>query len=127
MSPVIRVLRRRADFVAAAKSGVRYVKPSVVIQCRKCQVQENEPAVIRVGFTATKTVGNAVIRNRVKRRLRAAIAQLMPVLGVPGYDYVCIGREQTYKGTFSDLIRDMKHALKRLAEIAAKSETPTHT
>jgi ribonuclease P protein component len=112
----ITVLTRRADFVSAAGSGLKFIKPSVIVQSQKRQNPHSEIS-IRIGFTATKKLGNAVVRNRVKRRLRAAAAKLVPELGVSGCDYVFIGREQAYKGSFDDLIRDMKHALKRLSDM----------
>ena len=109
-------LKRRADFLAAAKSGIKFVKPSVVVQSRKRDADETTTSAIRLGFTATKKLGNAVVRNRVKRRMRAAAFPLVTELGVEGCDYVFIGREPAYQSTFDNLIRDMKHALKRLAD-----------
>jgi ribonuclease P protein component len=120
MSAAFLVLKQRADFLACAGSGFKFVKPSVVIQIRK-RASDEHPLAMRVGYTATKTLGNAVVRARVKRRLRAATAQLLPELGVAGCDYVFIGREAAFKGTFDDLIRDMKHALKRLAQQMTES------
>jgi ribonuclease P protein component len=114
--PVLTTLRRRADFLAAAQSGCKCAKHSVIVQARRRAENELSPSPIRIGFTATRKLGGAVIRNRAKRRLRAAAAQIVPELGAPGCDYVFIGREATIKGAFDDLIRDMKHALKRLAD-----------
>ena len=113
----VTTLTRRADFLAAAKSGFKFVKPAMVVQSRWRAQSEIASLPVRVGFTATKKLGNAVVRNRVKRRLRAAAAQLVPELGISGCDYVFIGREAAFKGTFADLIRDMKHALRRLSAI----------
>lgn len=110
------VLARRPDFLAAAASGSKFVKDSLIVQRRIRTQGERLPGVARIGFTATKKLGNAVVRNRVKRRLRAAAYALVPELGVAGYDYVFIGRTRAHKGVFADLIRDMKHALKRLAD-----------
>lgn len=70
---------------------------------------------IRVGFTCSKKVGNAVVRNRAKRRLRAIAREFLPVAGQPGWDYVLIGRaEATAVLPFDDLRRDLAHALRRL-------------
>jgi len=110
-------LKRRADFLAAARSGFKFVKPSLIVQARKRAPEEITAFPIRLGFTATRKLGNAVVRNRVKRRMRAAAAELAPEWGRPGCDYVFIGREASFKGPFADLIRDMKHALKRLSEM----------
>jgi len=119
MSAPITVLKKRADFLAAAASGFKYVKPSLVVQSRVRRQDELSVSAVRVGFTATKTLGNAVVRSRVKRRLRAAVQQLEVEL-MPGCDYVFIGRQSCLKGTFDDLIHDMKHALKRLAHQMAE-------
>ena len=68
----------------------------------------------RVGFTVTKKVGNAVVRNRVRRRLRAAAAEVLPGGASPGTDYVLIGRTATLRRPYSDLVGDVEAALKRL-------------
>ena len=113
----ITVLKRRAEFLLAAKSGFKFIKPAMVVQARLRGNDETSPSSIRIGFTATRKLGNAVVRNRAKRRLRSAAAKIAPELGLAGCDYVFIGREATCRGTFDDLIRDMKHALKRLSEM----------
>ncbi|HEU5048000.1 MAG TPA: ribonuclease P protein component [Rickettsiales bacterium] len=115
--PEFRILKKRADFLLAAGSGFKFVKPSIIVQSRP-RKEENAPddAHVRIGFTATKKLGNAIIRNRAKRRMRAAAAQLIPELGLKSCDYVFIGREEVYKGEFSHILRDMRHALKRLAD-----------
>ena len=117
-------LKRRSDFLAAAKSGLRYVKPSVIVQARRRNPAELSASPVRIGFTATKKLGNAVVRNRAKRRLRAAASQVVDTLGMAGCDYVFIARDAAVKGTFDDLIRDMKHALKRLADQVRTSIPP---
>ncbi len=91
------------------------VKPSVILLCAP-RPQESYIAIdaIRAGFTATRKLGNAVVRNRIKRRMREAARMLLPEFGMAGHDYVFIGRPQAAKGTFDDLILDVKHALKRL-------------
>lgn len=71
--------------------------------------------VIRVGFTASRKVGTAVERNRARRRLRAAVAEVLPELGQPGHDYVMIARRATLSRGYGDLLNDLRMALKRLA------------
>lgn len=68
---------------------------------------------VRVGFTVTKKLGNAVIRNRIRRRLRAAADRVMPAHAKRGYDYVVIGRAQTLSRSFSALMDDLETALRR--------------
>ncbi len=69
---------------------------------------------MRVGFTVTRRVGNAVVRNRAKRRLRAAAAAVFPRLGRSGTDYVVIGRLGTLERPFPDLMKDLEQAIIRL-------------
>ena len=71
--------------------------------------------LIRAGFTATRKVGGAVVRNRAKRRLREAARQLLPLHGRPGRDYVFIARGGTVNRPWPRLLDDMKSALISLA------------
>ena len=68
----------------------------------------------RVGFTASKRVGGAIARNRAKRRLREAVARVMPGHAKPGYDYVVIARAATLHRKFDDLLQDLETALARV-------------
>lgn len=112
---VISFIKTRADFLAVSAVNRKCVKPSVILLCAPRSEQSYiAPDAIRAGFTATRKLGNAVIRNRIKRRMREAARKLLPELGMAGYDYVFIGRPQAGMGTFDDLILDVKHALKRL-------------
>jgi ribonuclease P protein component len=103
----MQVLKQRKDFLAAARAQ-RMATPSFVLQWR--DRGDDEPA--RVGFTCSKKVGNAVARNRAKRRLREiARLDLMPV-AKPGRDYVLIGRRDvTAARPFEDLREDLRRAL----------------
>lgn len=70
---------------------------------------------LRVGFTCSKKVGNAVARNRAKRRLRAAAAATLPRLGRPGWDYVLIGRAgATATRPFTEMLADLEAGLRRV-------------
>ncbi len=81
-------------------------------------VQAREGATenaIRVGYTCSKKVGNAVARNRAKRRLRAAAREVIPTFGQSGWDYVLIGRAGvTSSCSFDKLVNDIRYALKKL-------------
>ncbi len=101
-------LKLRRDFLAAARAK-SCALPGVVVQMR-ARGDENEP---RVGFTVTKKLGNAVVRNRIKRRLRAAAGAAMPGLARAGHDYVLIGRTATATRDFVALTSDLTSALKR--------------
>jgi len=106
------VLRKRADFLAAARAR-RQGTGTMLVQGR--DRRDGDPA-IRVGFTCSKKVGNAVARNRAKRRLRALARELLPVQGIPGWDYVLIGKaEETGARPYDALRRDLSYALRKLA------------
>lgn len=101
-------LKRRSDFLRVQQGGKKWVSPTVIVQA-ETGAAEN----IRVGFTATKKLGGAVIRNRVKRRLREAVRK---VLGDNAQltDIVLIGRTETATCPFAALVKDLRWCLKRL-------------
>ena len=112
MTPsVIERLKKRPDFLAAAK-GAFASRGALVGQGR---IRHDKLAFVRIGFTATKRIGNAVVRNRAKRRLRAAAQELAPLYTRPGCDYVFIARGGTVSRPWLRLLDDMKTALERLA------------
>jgi len=105
-------LTKRADFQRASRAA-HVAKPGFVVQMRKRRTEEPPgPDVIRVGFTCSKKVGNAVARNRAKRRLREIARLVLPQLGLPGHDYVLIGRKgATANLPFAQLQSDFREAL----------------
>ena len=106
--PALTVLTARADFLRAAR-GPRKVTPGFVLQIR--DRRDNDPG-IRVGFTCSKKVGNAVARNRAKRRLREIARLTLPAHGKPGHDYVLIGRAtRTATLPFETLLAELRQAL----------------
>lgn len=111
VSPCLNVLKKRSDFLRAARAR-RQGTASMMVQMHNRG--DDDPAT-RVGFTCSKKVGNAVARNRAKRRLREAARAVLPVHGNAGCDYVLIGRaETTAQRPFDQLIGDLRYALKKL-------------
>lgn len=106
-------LKRRRDFLAAARAR-SCSTPGLVLQARRRREDETEGGP-RVGYTCSKKVGGAVERNRAKRRLREAARILIPTRGLPGWDYVLIGRAGATTGRrFDDLLGDLAAALERV-------------
>lgn len=93
------------------RGGVSERRKSLVVQARRRRSSGEKSPVIGDGYTATKKVGNAVIRNRSRRRLKAAARELLPALGVPGTDYVFIARMDTAEIGWQRLLDDMESAL----------------
>src|SRR6478736_589866 len=106
-------LKKRADFLRAAK-GVRRVEGAITLEtCKTPPDAAGAPTQTwRVGFTASRKVGNAVARNRAKRRLRAAASQLLPLLARQGHDYVLVARASTGTRPYQALLADVTTALK---------------
>lgn len=117
---LLRRLKARSEFLAAAK-GVRAHQPSLSLQRRDRQDGE---AVIGVGFTVTNKEGNSPERNRIRRRFRAIVRDVMPEAGKPGCDYVIIGRRAALDSPFPSLVRDLKEALAEADKRAAKGAKP---
>ncbi|PKQ07749.1 MAG: ribonuclease P protein component [Alphaproteobacteria bacterium HGW-Alphaproteobacteria-11] len=99
-------IRKRRDFLAAAH-GRKRAERGLVLQA----LDRKDESAPRAGFTVTRKVGNAVIRNRAKRRLRAAAAEILPLAAKPGYDYVLIGRHSTPTRRWTELLADLTAAL----------------
>ena len=108
----LKTLTKRSDFLRAARAR-KQAMPGMIVQARKRT--PDEASGMRVGFTCSKKVGNAVARNRAKRRLREAARLVLPVQGRPGWDYVLIGRAgATADRPFTALQDDLRHALDKL-------------
>ena len=101
-------LRQRADFLAAA-TGTKVPAAAFVLQARK----RAEEGQVRIGFTVSKKVGNAVVRNRVRRRLREIVRLTDHDRLQSGHDYVLVGRKAALNVPFERLAQDFEGALRR--------------
>lgn len=105
----VQTIRKRADFLAA-NGGLRIAKPGFVLLARP-----NDAAAMRFGITVTKKIGNAVVRNRMKRRFRELLRAALPQAGLAGHDHVLIGREGGIERDFAALRVELDDALARAA------------
>jgi ribonuclease P protein component len=107
-------IRRRADFLAANKAK-RIPMPSFVLLVR---ARDDHDPSLRLGITVTKKIGNAVVRNRMKRRFRALGRELLPTLGLAGADHVLIGRESGVERDYAVLKAELAKALGKVVKLA---------
>lgn len=115
-------LKRRAEFLQVAAANRKWVAPGLILQVRRQPSTESpnddapraaalEP--VRVGFTASRKVGNAVARNRARRRLRSVAREVLSH-AEPGNDFVLIARPATVDRDYQALVTDLVAGLKRL-------------
>ena len=105
------ILAKRADFLRVA-SARRQGTGGFLLQARR---RGDDSPVVRVGFTCSKKIGNAVARNRTKRRLREVVRAVLPALAQPGWDYVVIGKPGvTIDRDFVALKADLSTALRQV-------------
>jgi len=108
---LLQTLKKRDAFLAAARAH-RSPQPAFLLQARD---RRDGVETIRVGYTCSKKVGNAVARNRAKRRLRALAREVLPKKGSQGWDYVLVGRkEETATRPMTALIADLERALTKV-------------
>jgi ribonuclease P protein component len=119
---VIGRLKRRAEFLQVAAANRKWVAPGLILQVRRQPSTESQTEAaplaarlepVRVGFTASRKVGNAVARNRARRRLRAVAREVLDH-AEPGNDFVLIARPATIDRDYQALVTDLVAGLKRL-------------
>jgi ribonuclease P protein component len=103
-------LRARPEFLRVAAGGRKWAAPGLVLQARRSPQAEPQPTC-RLGLTASRKVGGAVVRNRARRRLREAARAVLPSAGHAGYDYVIVARNTTPVRPYPLLLDDLRAAL----------------
>ena len=126
MSSKLMLIKKRPDFLHVTRNGYKAVRSGLILQAAKSR-RFFDPPVFRIGYTATKKIGNAVCRNRGKRRLRALCADLLPLEAVAGYDYVIIARYTTIDMAYKKLYKELKYALREIKQEINGSPTNTGT
>ena len=127
MTPGIGRLRRRSEYLRVAEKGRKRAQPGLVLQALEWPPNSwhaESDTELWLGITASRRVGSAVARNRVRRRLRAAARDVLPRLAAPGHAYVLIGRRATLTRAFAQLLSDLEAALRHLGTVRA-NPTPS--
>jgi ribonuclease P protein component len=106
-------LKTRAEFLRV-RGGVRCATLAFVIEARPRLADAEVVLGPRFGFTITKKIGNAVVRNRIRRRLKAALEPLAPTSAQASHDYVVIARQPAFDIPFAQLQKDLERALQRV-------------
>lgn len=140
MKAVVGRLKRRSDFLRVAATRCKWAAPGLILQTAaaagmpppaggagvpKGRAASSGNVDLQVGFTCSRKVGNSVERNRAKRRLRAAAAEILPVFAKPGFDYVLIGRRETLHRPYAQLLEDLQTALKRVGALRGQAGAET--
>ncbi len=129
----LRPLKRRSEYLAVQRTGLRVPRPSLVLQAaRRLSADRDdrtgradEDGGIGIGFTVTRRTGKAVVRNRIRRRLKAAAREVLPRMGRPGIDYVLIGRRGALHRPFAGILRDLRSATKAVHRLLDREERST--
>ncbi len=116
-------LPERSDFLRVAAQGIRQGTPAFLLQCATQAAVQSQ---MRVGFTASRKIGNAVIRNRAKRRLRAAADAALSTMTQQNVDMVLVARHSATTRDFSEMTTDLRKAAERIfRQLSQRQPTPT--
>lgn len=108
-------ITKRPEYLAVAATRRKWVTPAFILQAQEASSDSPADSPARIGFTASKKVGNAVIRSRTRRRLKEAARIVFPNHGASGWGYVLIGRQAAASYPFEKLCADMRWALAKLS------------
>lgn len=113
--PALGRLKKRSEFLRLAKSPRKWAATGLVLQAAARPADTKDAGLpVRYGLTVSRKVGGAVVRNRARRRLRAAACAVLPAHAAPGHDFVLIGRPATPARPYPALLDDLATALKRV-------------
>jgi ribonuclease P protein component len=121
---MLNTIKKRSDFLAVTAHGKRFITPCFILQMHKRAESHPAGQAARVGFTVTKKLGNAVVRNRIRRRLREAVRAGAIAKALPGCDYVMIPRHKALDCDFASLVRDMEFAFSRIPYMKDDTQKP---
>ena len=113
----LEVIKKTSDFKKVAQRGKRISTKGMIVQAI-----DSNTDIMRVGFTASKIIGGAVKRNKVKRRLRAVARLVLPSIGKNNLDYVLVGKKAAIDREFVSLCKDFKYALHSLDAVKKNSK-----
>ncbi len=115
-------IKNSADFKKISKDGNKFIAKSLILLCDNspqkysynCELSLNAKEFCRIGFTASKKIGNAVARNKAKRKLREAARNIMLKFGKSNKDYIIIARKEILTADFSKILSDLKFCITRI-------------
>lgn len=107
-------LQQESDFSRLKQSRNKYIAKSAIIVFDQTPISANTPSEIRAGFIVTKKTGIAVKRNRIRRRLRAALRAASKICPVSGYDIIFIAKRQALSIIFADMVAELVQALEKM-------------
>lgn len=114
---ILETIKKREDFIKISKSNIKYFSKNVIITCHKIEDSNLIDQNIRhIGYIVTKKVGNAVIRNKIKRRLRHIFADYKNLM-LDDFYYIALAKSNAKNATFQDISQNVKFCLKKLSKI----------
>ena len=114
-------LKSRKEFRTLAHKGDKWVAESFILQGMPLVTIEGDPHLSKIGYTVSRKVGIAVVRNRVKRQLREAVRQIFAIQEYPPFAYVLVARSAIKDKTFQDIVGELTWALKHLHRRASEA------
>ena len=122
-TPGVITLKRRGEFQRVRK-GARWAGPAFVLEAKERNHENDDPRFVgqepRFGFTVTRQIGKAVDRNRIRRRLKAAVRGISPAHARGNFDYVLIARKPALTSAFGAIVSDLVKALERVHRAPAR-------